>query len=135
MARSLKRPRTYSSTFSKAAKRAKIRRGVKRTNFRKNVRALKRYIPRPVINTGAGFPQKMVMTHKYCDKVQLTSTLGVITNYLFSTNGLYDPNITGTGHQPAYFDQMTPIYNNYTVIMSRIKVTFWADDTNSSGMG
>jgi len=34
----------------------------------------------------------------------------------FALNGMYDPNISGTGHQPLFFDQMTALYNHYTVI-------------------
>lgn len=35
---------------------------------------------------------------------------------------MYDPNISGTGHQPLYFDQCVPIYDHYTVMRSRIRV-------------
>jgi len=37
---------------------------------------------------------------------------------------MYDPNLTGTGHQPMYFDQMAALYNHYCIISSKIKVTF-----------
>lgn len=132
----LKRARSSSfRRYPRAVKRAKVRRAVKRSNFRKNAYALKRYTPRSIVNTGSGFPDKMVMTHKYCDKVNVQSTAGTIGNYLFSCNGMYDPNITGTGHQPYYFDQMAAIYDQYTVIMSRCKISFWANETNASGIG
>jgi len=41
---------------------------------------------------------------------------------VYSANGLYDPDITGTGHQPAYFDQFMAIYDHYTVFRSRIRI-------------
>lgn len=47
----------------------------------------------------------------------------VPTNY-YSCNGLYDPDVTGTGHQPMGFDQMMALYEQFTVIRSHIKVTF-----------
>lgn len=41
--------------------------------------------------------------------------------YSFSCNGLYDPNQTGTGQQPLYFDQLMAMYNYYTVTASYIE--------------
>lgn len=71
---------------------------------------------------GKGFPKKMQMTHKYNDVIGLTSNLGSIGTWVFSANGMYDPDITSTGHQPMYFDQMSAIYDHYTVIGSKISV-------------
>lgn len=42
--------------------------------------------------------------------------------YVFAANGLFDPNITGTGHQPLGFDQYMALYNEYIVFGSTIKV-------------
>jgi len=82
------------------------------------------------VSAGLGFPKRMVMTHKYVELINLTSTSGVIQKYLYSANGMYDPNITGTGHQPTYFDQMSALYNHYTVIGSKIKVRVTPVATN-----
>lgn len=60
----------------------------------------------------------------YYDSGSLTSTAGVLTSYVFSVNGLYDPNITGTGHQPAGFDQMMVFFDHYVVMRSKITVTY-----------
>jgi hypothetical protein len=63
-----------------------------------------------------------------------TSTIitGTATNnaYVFAANGLYDPDVSGTGGQPMGFDQMMAFYNHYTVLRSRIKVL--ASNTSSS---
>lgn len=77
------------------------------------------------VPVGLGFPKRMVMTHKYTEYFNLVATNGVFNSYFFSCNGMFDPNITGGGHQPLYFDQMTGIYRHYTVIGSKIiaKVT------------
>lgn len=71
---------------------------------------------------GLGFPKKVKVTMKYVAQVGLTLTAGAAASYVFSCNGLYDPNITGTGHQPLYFDQFTALYDHYCVIGSKIHV-------------
>lgn len=48
---------------------------------------------------------------------------------VFSANGLYDPNITGIGHQPLGFDQIMEFYNHYTVIGSKCTITCLNNDT------
>ncbi len=54
--------------------------------------------------------------------ISLTGTAGVYSQYVFTANGLYDPNITGTGHQPLGFDTMMAYYEQYTVMASKITV-------------
>ncbi len=51
-------------------------------------------------------------------------TSGNVVTYFFSANGMFDPNITGTGHQPIGFDQMMLMYEQVTVVASSIQVTF-----------
>ncbi len=42
----------------------------------------------------------------------------------FRLNSLYDPDYTGTGHQPYGFDQITPFYARYMVDEVNLRVTF-----------
>lgn len=70
-----------------------------------------------------GFPRRMEVVHNYKEIITITST--GYTGYAFSTNGMYDPNISGTGHQPMLFDQMTTLYDHYHVMSSELKATFW----------
>jgi hypothetical protein len=48
---------------------------------------------------------------------------------VFSANGMFDPDITGTGGQPMSFDQAMSFFNHYTVHKAKIKVTFNSDST------
>lgn len=76
-------------------------------------------------------PSTMFIQHKYVDQ----GTLDVATipvTYSFIANGMYDPNITGTGHQPMGFDQMKIFYNHYVVHKAHIKVTFWAESSGDN---
>lgn len=69
-------------------------------------------------------PPLLQNTIRYTEVVSRTFASGVASAYAFSCNGLWDPNVTGTGHQPLYFDQLIALYNHYQVTKSRIKVTF-----------
>ncbi len=61
----------------------------------------------------------------YASALGLTApTSGNAVTYFFSANGMFDPDITGTGHQPIGFDQMMLMYEQCTVIKSSIQVTF-----------
>lgn len=57
---------------------------------------------------------------------------GLAVSYVYSANGLYDPDISGVGHQPGGFDQMMVFYEHYTVFTARIIVTFRNYSTNQS---
>ena len=65
------------------------------------------------------------MTHRAIPKTSniLMLDLMLIPNMLFGTNCLFDPWLTVGGHQPLYFDQVAAIYQHYTVMKARMKVT------------
>lgn len=54
----------------------------------------------------------------------LTGGVGAIPTNFYSVNGLFDPDVTGVGHQPIGFDQMMALYEQFTVVRAHIKVTF-----------
>lgn len=78
---------------------------------------------------GKGFPKVMNTTHTFFENVQMTATSGVPAFYRFSANGMFDPNITSVGTQPLFFDQLAVLYDHYTVIGSKITVTFLPNST------
>jgi len=68
---------------------------------------------------------KRLVKLKYHDGVVLVgSVLGAPSTQVFSANGMFDPNITGVGHQPRGFDQIMPLFQHYTVISSKCTATF-----------
>lgn len=73
-----------------------------------------------VRSLGHGLPKKCLQTLRYTESLVITSTTGIMQKQLYSCNSLYDPNVTGAGHQPLYFDQMTALYNHWTVVGSKI---------------
>jgi len=99
------------------------------------VKARKSYVPRSPFRAGSyrrtGFPDQLMVTHKYVACVTKSSASGALAYYLFSANGLHDPDITATGGQPLYFDQCSAIYDHYTVMASRCKVLFSGQGSTS----
>jgi hypothetical protein len=77
------------------------------------------------------FPARILRSLRYATSVGITSTLGIPSSYVFAANGLFDPDITSTGHQPMGFDQMMLSYNHYAVVRSRIFITFRNDSSSS----
>lgn len=91
--------------------------------YLKKYAAKKRNVrPKVRVQMGMGFPKQIMVTHKYVQSFTMTSTIGAMTSTRFTANGMFDPDITGTGHQPMYFDQYSAIYDHYCVIGSRIVV-------------
>jgi len=70
------------------------------------------------------FPAKAVKRLRYSTNCQLASTAGAVTTQVYAMNGLFDPDITGTGHQPMGFDEMMLYFNHYCVMSCRIQCIF-----------
>jgi len=54
---------------------------------------------------------------------------GTAATWVFQANGLYDPDITGTGHQPAGFDELMSFFDHYTVKSSKITLQLHTVDS------
>lgn len=66
---------------------------------------------------------KLVVNMRYCDTISITPGAAAINSHYFSANGIYDPDVTGTGHQPLLHDEYSGLYGAYRVLKSKIKVT------------
>lgn len=93
-------------------------------------RQRKPYIQRPIRGTsivkggsGIGLPDRMYFKFKYADSGTLSIVTGSPQTLKYSCNGLHDPDISGVGHQPYYWDQISPLYNHYVVLGAKIKYT------------
>ena len=78
-------------------------------------------------------PRQMRSTLRYMRKaVNLDgSTGGLAATHTFSANGMFDPDITGAGHQPLGFDQIMQFYNHYTVVAARVYVSMRSTDATN----
>lgn len=60
----------------------------------------------------------------YYDSVALNPSFTAVASHTYSANGMFDPNITGVGHQPRGWDQLMSMYDHAIVIGSKITVLF-----------
>ncbi len=57
---------------------------------------------------------------------------GTAATHIFSCNGLFDPDITGVGHQPSGFDELMTMFDHYTVIGAKARLTFRSIDSGNA---
>lgn len=71
------------------------------------------------------FPARKVLNGMlyYGHQIELTAAAGAPNTDFFYVNGLFDPDVSGTGHQPMGFDQMMLFYEHYAVLRATITVT------------
>lgn len=113
MPRTFKGRRFRKRRASRKSKRmALIRRG--------RARIGRKYKATPI----GGFPKSKLVKLRYAQFININPASGVTGSYVFSANGMYDPDITGTGHQPSNFDRWMAVYDHYTVVGSKIKVSY-----------
>lgn len=68
------------------------------------------------------FPDRVRTVLRYSEKRTFTATSGVPGLYQFAGNSAYDPNYTGTGSQPANYDDLMVHYNRYRVYGSHFQI-------------
>lgn len=104
---------------------------VKRTTKRKTKRT---YKANPYRSLSSPMPMSITSKLKYDSAGTLDPAAGSLALHVFSANGLYDPDITGVGHQPRGFDQLMTMYDHYQVKSAKIRVQFLGSNTNTVSM-
>jgi len=115
----LKRTYSTSTTIVPAAGYQQTKK--RRIPLKKRARVM--YPASGTVGRPRPFPIRMVASLRYCTTVSVTNSLTPIGNLNFSCNSIYDPDVSGAGHQPYGHDTYADIYNQYTVLKSRLKVT------------
>lgn len=77
------------------------------------------------------FPTSLRRRLRYASATSMNTTSGVPGHYLLRGNDLFDPDYTGTGHQPMGFDQMMVFYDHFVVTHSKLTATFINTATNN----
>jgi len=81
---------------------------------------------------GIGFPDQLRCTLRYSDAgSQFTASIAPAAQ-VFRANSLFDPDLTGSGSQPEYFDQIAAVYGQYCVMGCRFKAEVFNTGTTSN---
>lgn len=80
----------------------------------------------------SGMPKVRRAHLRYADTIDLTSTVGSMAAYRFRATSLFDPDQSGTGHQPMGFDQWAQLYNHYVVVGAKISIKSLSGQSGSS---
>lgn len=111
--------RRRNDTCGRIAK--KFRRGKRKGGRRGRGRVYTKLMRQPV-------PDKMMTRLNYSEILVMSMTLGnVLYTYQFR-NSIFDPDVTGGGHQPLWRDQLAALYTTYRV--HGIKYKFTIANTN-----
>lgn len=113
---------TYAGTmrYPVARNRANPRRG----------RIMKRAFTRRLLSTV--LPPTWTCKMRYVEQFNLNAdNTGQPSYQVWKCDGCYDPNLTGTGHQPLGWDQMMGMYKKFQVLSSKIVMSPCVDSPSS----
>lgn len=92
---------------------------------------MKQLVTRPARTIGLPMTEKLKL--RYVEIISIDPAgSGVVASYAFRANSIYDPNYTGSGHQPSGFDQVAPYYERCHVIGAKCKVEYTPTTTTAS---
>lgn len=113
---------------SKKSKTQKTRKGKKKAYSSRVKKSLYDNMNIPGITNG-----KVVKMDYVSAGISLSSTSGSQQIYTHSCNNIFDPNLSGVGHQPYGHDQYATYYNQYQVLGAKITTTCrWSSPPTSS---
>jgi len=69
---------------------------------------------------------------RYAEEIDLDNIITGLGEYIWRLNNIFDPNQTGTGHQPLSHDQWAALYKNYIVYGAKATVTLIASGNSSA---
>lgn len=85
---------------------------------------------------GYGFPDTLRANLAYSESIVLAASITSVTPYVvFSMNSAYDPNNSGGGGQPYYYDQFAALYTNYKVLGAKCTAIFSRTQDSTATVG
>lgn len=108
-------------------RRRRSRKKIKSTRFKSGPRRSLTYTN----NVGLGNTKRVKMS--YYETIGLTSTSGIVAKHTFNLASIFDPDVTGVGHQPFGHDEYAVLYKEYYVTGAKISVKWSNIATNNIG--
>lgn len=107
----------------------------RRRKRRRKFYSRKKFRGFPLTRNRCLFSRSKVVKMRYCETISMAAgTIDVMNNYLFTLSSPYDPNYTGTGHQPLGFDQWGELYNHYMVLGAKATCIATLDGSQPTSM-
>ena len=78
--------------------------------------------PSPYSGALRYLPTSQKVTLRYAQKFTISASIAQAGTWVFRANGMFDPDLTGSGHQPRGFDQLMTMYDHFQVIGSKITI-------------
>ncbi len=113
-----RKPRYKRSSKRRYKKKQRFSRR-SRPRFGKNLPMVSRINPRTF-----GVSQYLYVKLKYCFQEEISNIGGGLTTHQFRGNSCFDPDFTGIGQQPRYFDEYSAMYRNYRVMATGVKTRY-----------
>lgn len=85
-------------------------------------RRRKQQLPLRIRTRSTVMPDILTLKLRYTDRFVPTPAAGANYHQVYRGGSMYDPDYTGTGHQPLGFDQIMALYSNFRVKASKIIV-------------
>lgn len=130
-------PRSYKRKPSRFSRNRPTKKRTSKTVHTATRRSNYRRVSRGPLNqyvSADPFPPSKFSKLTYTESFTFTSGAGGIlgSEQRMSLNSIFDPNMTGTGHQPYGHDQMALLYKNYKVYAVSFKLVF--NNPSADGM-
>lgn len=68
-----------------------------------------------------GLPDRFDCTLKYCETYTFSGSASPAAQ-VWALNSAFDPNLTGAGHQPSFYDTLQAVYSRYYVEAFKVEV-------------
>lgn len=96
------------------------------------VRIVTKHKARPkTFSMNIGLPVTKTVNLSYYETVGLTCTSGIVSKHTFNLANIFDPDVSGGGHQPFGHDQWATLYRQYYVKSAKISVKWSNIATNN----
>lgn len=97
----------------------RVKKRTNRRRYKKKAYKSKKTKITQVKSKSFGFPDIYRTKLKYADTYHLTSA--TFSSQVFRANSLFDPDFTGAGSQPRFYDQLSAVYGKYLVLGCKIR--------------